>query len=344
MTLLWITVFMLHQGYALVPVVNVQIGEPVTFTCANIEKFTTTSWLHWYKQTSGDTLKMILMQRKNQDPTYSPEFPSSRFNLTCDDKISNLTILRTVGQDEGIYHCALTDWTGSTWMGTYLMVKGNSKKTSSYTVVHQSTASESSRPEDSETLQCSVLSESENNSCSEDFSMFWFKAGSNRPYPNIIYTDGKRADNCEKSPNTRKKCIYNFPKNISSSDPGTYYCAVATCGEILLGNAIRKEGGETPCYGNMILLITIIFLTISLIVHIFLICYRTQSFGCKIFKESPSEAESNNFNQQSDDIRDEGQDLVYSALHFSGGTKPKGIKKRELKTEEMVYSEVRPSG
>uniref|UniRef100_A0A3Q2D9T5 Ig-like domain-containing protein n=1 Tax=Cyprinodon variegatus TaxID=28743 RepID=A0A3Q2D9T5_CYPVA len=258
---------------ALVPVVTVQIGEPVTFTCANMEKFTTTSWLHWYKQTSGDTLKMIVMQRKNQDPTYRPQFPSSRFNITCDDKISNLTILRTVEQDEGIYHCALTDWTGSTWMGTYLMVKGNY----------------------SETLQCSVLSESENNSCSEDFSMFWFKAGSNRPYPNIIYTDGKRADNCEKSPNTQKKCIYNFPKNISSSDPGTYYCAVATCGEILLGNAIRKEGG-------------------------------------------------NIYSTHVEKYRDEGQDLVYSALHFSGGTKPKGIKKRELKTEEMVYSEVRPSG
>uniref|UniRef100_A0A3Q2GN16 Ig-like domain-containing protein n=1 Tax=Cyprinodon variegatus TaxID=28743 RepID=A0A3Q2GN16_CYPVA len=318
MCLLWITVLILHQGYALVPVVTVQLGEPVTFTCANMES---RAWIQWYKQTSGDNLKMIVKQRKTMDPNYSPEFPSSRFKVTNDDKISNLTILRTVGQDEGIYHCALLDYVEFTWMGTYLMVKGN---TSSYTVVQQSTASESSRPEDSETLQCSVLSESKNNSCSEDLSiMFWFKAGSNKSYPNIIYTDSKRADNCEKSPNTPKKCTYNFPKNISSSDPGTYYCAVATCGEILLGNVIRKEGGQTLCYKNTIVLITIIFLAVSVIVHIILIFYRTQALPCQ--------------------IRDDEQDLVYSALHFSGRMKPRGTKKMEMKTKEIVYSEVRPS-
>ncbi|XP_038153597.1 uncharacterized protein LOC119791520 isoform X3 [Cyprinodon tularosa] len=310
MTLLWITVFILHQGYALVPVVTVPLGEPVTFTCAAMKKFTSRTWIHWYKQNSGDTLIIIAMQRNKVDHTYSPEFPSSRFKVTNDDKIGNLTILRTVEQDEGMYHCAIMDWTESTWMGTYLIVKGNSKKTSSYTVVQQSTASELSRPEDSETLQCSVLSESENNSCSEYFSIFWFKAGSNRSYPNIIYTDSKRADNCEKIPDAQTKCTYNFPKNISSSDPGTYYCAVATCGEILFGNVIREEG----------------------------------AFPCQIVKESPSEVERNNLTQQRDEILDKGQDLSYSALHFSGGKIPRGTKKRELKTEEMVYSEVRPSG
>uniref|UniRef100_A0A3Q2DM74 Ig-like domain-containing protein n=1 Tax=Cyprinodon variegatus TaxID=28743 RepID=A0A3Q2DM74_CYPVA len=244
----------------------VQLGEPVTFTCANMESRT---WIYWYKQTSGDTLKMIVKQRKTMDPNNSPEFPSSRFKVTNDDKISNLTIMRTVEQDEGMYHCAIIHWTGSTWMGTYLMVKGN-------------------------TLQCSVLSESENNSCSEDLSMFWFKAGSNRSYPNIIYTDGKRADNCKKSPNTGKKCIYNFPKNISSSDPGTYYCAVATCGEILLGNVIRKEGdahvsffsflGQTPLYKIPILLITITIMTFSLTVNVILICYQSHDLAGQIIK------------------------------------------------------------
>uniref|UniRef100_A0A3Q2GN14 Ig-like domain-containing protein n=1 Tax=Cyprinodon variegatus TaxID=28743 RepID=A0A3Q2GN14_CYPVA len=248
MTLLWITVFILHQGF---PVVTVQLGEPVTFTCAAMEKFTSRTWIHWYKQNSGDTLTIIAMQRNKVDHTSSPEFPSSRFKATNDDKISNLTILRTVEKDEGMYHCAIFDWTESTWMGTYLTVKGKCETSVFYIVVQQSTVSQFSRPEDSETLQCSVLSESENNSCSEDLSMFWFKAGSNRPYPNIIYTDSKRADNCEKSPNTRTKCTYNFPKNISSSDPGTYYCAVATCGEILLGNVIIEDGGIIHILRNM---------------------------------------------------------------------------------------------
>uniref|UniRef100_A0A3Q2EC66 Ig-like domain-containing protein n=1 Tax=Cyprinodon variegatus TaxID=28743 RepID=A0A3Q2EC66_CYPVA len=273
---------------ALVPVVTVPLGEPVTFTCAAMKKFTSRTWIHWYKQNSGDTLIIIAMQRNKVDHTYSPEFPSSRFKVTNDDKIGNLTILRTVEQDEGMYHCAIMDWTESTWMGTYLIVKGKceTSKLQCFEIFWVLNPECSLVPS---TLQCSVLSESENNSCSEDFSIFWFKAGSNRSYPNIIYTDSKRADNCEKIPDAQTKCTYNFPKNISSSDPGTYYCAVATCGEILFGNVIKEQGGNIHTLRNM---------------------------------------HNNN----------------YSALHFSGGKIPRGTKKRELKTEEMVYSEVRPSG
>ncbi|MEQ2245639.1 hypothetical protein ILYODFUR_030026 [Ilyodon furcidens] len=339
MTLLWITVFLLHQGYGFVPVVTVQLGEPVSFTCAVIEKFQSTTWLHWYKQSAGDTVKLIAMQRKNLDPSYGPEFVASRFRVTNDGKIGNLTILRTVQQDEGMYHCALTDWTKSIWTGTYLMIKGSSKTTSSYIVV-KSTISDLSHQGDSETLQCSVLSKSENNSCSGDLRVFWFKAGSNGFFTSVIYTDGKRADNCEESPNAQKKCSYNFPKNISSSDPGTYYCAVATCGEILLGNGIRKEGDQTPSYEIKTLLITKICLAISVIVNIIFICYQTQAFARRIFKESPSEAEHNNLSQLREEIPVEGQDPNYSTLHFSGGKTPRGKKNREL-TAEIVYSRVK---
>ncbi|XP_016535537.1 uncharacterized protein LOC107838250 [Poecilia formosa] len=229
MTLLWVTVFLLHQGYALVPVVTVQLGEPVTFTCDVMNKFQSTTWLQWYKQSAGGTLKLITMQRKNVDPTFGPEFPASRFSTTNDGITSNLTILGTVQQDEGMYYCALIDWTESIWKGTHLIVKGNSKRTLTYTTL------------DSETLQCSVVLEYWDSSCSGDLSVFWLKSGSSKSYPNIIYTEGRRDDNCEKSPNAQRKCNFLFPGNISSSDLENYYCAVATCGEILFGNEIRKE-------------------------------------------------------------------------------------------------------
>lgn len=42
--------------------------------------------------------------------------------------------------------------------------------------------------------------------------------------------------------------IYNLP-NISLTDAGTYYCAVAMCGEILFGNGSRINiGGEKIIY------------------------------------------------------------------------------------------------
>uniref|UniRef100_A0A3B3WKF7 Ig-like domain-containing protein n=1 Tax=Poecilia mexicana TaxID=48701 RepID=A0A3B3WKF7_9TELE len=151
------------------------------------------------------------------------------------------------------------------------IIIGNSKRTLTYTTL------------DSETLQCSVVLEYWDSSCSGDLSVFWLKSGSSKSYPNIIYTEGKRDDNCEKSPNN--KCRYNFSKNISSSDVGTYYCAVATCKEILLGNGTRIESARSSSYEVMLLLvITGICLIISVILNIILICCRTQRTPCKNFR------------------------------------------------------------
>uniref|UniRef100_A0A3B3TWL2 Ig-like domain-containing protein n=1 Tax=Poecilia latipinna TaxID=48699 RepID=A0A3B3TWL2_9TELE len=109
---------------ALVPAITVQLGEPVTFTCGAMESFQSSTWLQWYKQSEGDTLKLMVMQPKNVAPSYGPEFPTSRFRATNDGINRKLTILRTVQQDEGMYHCALIGWTESIWAGTYLMVEG----------------------------------------------------------------------------------------------------------------------------------------------------------------------------------------------------------------------------
>ncbi|MEQ2312202.1 hypothetical protein AMECASPLE_028381 [Ameca splendens] len=238
MFLLWVTLFLLHQGHTLVPVVTVQLGEPVTLTCAFSEKYQSTTWLHWYKQSSGDTLKLIVMQQKTIKAKYEPEVSASRIKATNDDKFSNLTILRTVVQDEGMYHCAHMDWTESTWTGTYLSVKENS----SY-VVLQKPVSDRVHPANSETLQCSVLSESEGKLCSGELSVFWFRAGSGQSYPEIIHTNEKEPHYCENtsSLNTQKKCTYSLSKNISSSGTDTLYCAVATCGEILFGKGTKTN-------------------------------------------------------------------------------------------------------
>ncbi|XP_054886898.1 uncharacterized protein LOC129360598 [Poeciliopsis prolifica] len=203
-------------------------------------KFQSTAWLHWYKQSAGDTLKLIVLQQKSIKPNYKQNASTSRIAATNDDKFSNLTILKTVLQDEGMYHCAHMDWTESAWTGTYLSVKANSRTTSSYAVL-QKPVSEPARPTDLETLQCSIISESEDEACSGELSVFWFRTESEQAYPEIIHTNDKGLRHCENTAtlNTQKKCSYSFSKNFSSSDKGTFYCAVATCGEILFGNGIK---------------------------------------------------------------------------------------------------------
>ncbi|XP_035983132.1 uncharacterized protein LOC105923099 [Fundulus heteroclitus] len=147
--------------------------------------------------------------------------------------MSNLTILKTVQDDEGMYHCALTDWNENVWHGTYLLIKGNNVGTSNYRVVQSSTVSDSLHPVEYVTLQCSVLSDFESKTSSGDLSVFWFR--SNTSDTDIIYIEGNKTEKCQKKID-HTRCVYNFSKNISSSDAGTYYCAVATCGEILFGN------------------------------------------------------------------------------------------------------------
>uniref|UniRef100_A0AAX7UQT2 Ig-like domain-containing protein n=1 Tax=Astatotilapia calliptera TaxID=8154 RepID=A0AAX7UQT2_ASTCA len=230
MIVLWMTLFVLRQGCkdSLVPVKTVQLGEPVTLTCALPKG----SKVYWYRQSVGDTLKLIVTLYRDTEPVYASPFLKSRFSAKNANNFSKLTILETIQEDEGIYHCGTTTWHNLEWSGTYLLVKGN-KQTNFYKLFNLS-----------EYFLKNVIV--------IHFilfnNVFWFRAGSNKSHPNIIYTDGNRTDQCEKRSDHQKRCVYQLSKNVSSSDAGTYYCAVATCGEILLGNGTTVELGMILFY------------------------------------------------------------------------------------------------
>ncbi|KAM4555698.1 uncharacterized protein PAE49_014676 [Odontesthes bonariensis] len=223
------------------------------------------------------------------------------------------------------------------------MYVGNTQRTSNYTVIQEPAVSDPAGPGDSVSLQCSVLSDSENKTCSGDLSVFWFRAASNKSHPHIIYSDGNGRNECDKRAATQRRCVYHFSKNISSSDAGTYYCAVATCGEILFGNGAKLETEQTSSEFNMLVIITICF-GISVIVNVFFICYKTPRAANGNYKgreSNPSQARHDNSIQPEDDLTEGGRDLNYTALHFSGGKATRGKKKKVLTTEESVYSHVR---
>lgn len=108
---------------ALVPVTTVLEGEPVTFTCIFPIELPRRQ-LHWYKQGAGDKLHMIAALQKHAKPLYGTHFSTSRVEVEEDIHMSNLTILRTIPEDEGMYHCAVMGWLDIFWSATYLMVKG----------------------------------------------------------------------------------------------------------------------------------------------------------------------------------------------------------------------------
>ncbi|XP_026214199.1 signal-regulatory protein beta-2-like [Anabas testudineus] len=330
MIVLLATLLLLHRGYSLVPVITVQLDKPVTFTCFLPDEGLKSRQLFWYKQSAGDELKLIATLKKFSNPQYAPGFSNLRLEVKHSEHISNLTILRTIHEDEGMYHCALVDWTNTTWTGMYLSVKGNSERTS--TVVQ--TVSDPVRPGDSVTLQCSVLSNFDNKTCPGDHSVYWFRAGSDKSHPDIIYTGGN--NECERRSDAVKSCVYRFSKTVSSSDAGTYYCAVATCGQILFGDGtnLQIEGVNIFSQTTKAVYLLSAALALCVFVFIFLIC----SIKCDCCSAAVALQHNSGHRSQLDT-------LMYSAVIFTvRKTDSVAMKKGKAAETERIYAAVKAFG
>uniref|UniRef100_A0A8C6KER6 Ig-like domain-containing protein n=1 Tax=Nothobranchius furzeri TaxID=105023 RepID=A0A8C6KER6_NOTFU len=182
--------------------------------------------LHWYKQSTGNTLTLMVKQLTDGKPNYEFMFFSCSLQHTCKKVQTFLSLSLTVGFNDllDIFVC-------------YCL--GPSEK-GSHTTVIQHTVSDLNRPGDPVTLQCSVFSDSDKKTCSEDLRVFWFRAKSDTSYPDMVYSKGTQHNQCEKK--SRNRCVSSM--NFSTSDPGTYYCAVATCGQIIFGNGTKVAAGD----------------------------------------------------------------------------------------------------
>ena len=103
----------------------------------------------------------------------------------------------------------------------------------------QQPVSRSVQPGHSVTLDCTVTSES----CHGQHSVYWFRSSAGSQ-PGIVYASGDGNAQCEEMEmeSATRSCVYLLPKkNLTLSDAGTYYCAVASCGEILFGNGTRVD-------------------------------------------------------------------------------------------------------
>uniref|UniRef100_A0A4W5JME7 Ig-like domain-containing protein n=1 Tax=Hucho hucho TaxID=62062 RepID=A0A4W5JME7_9TELE len=161
-----------------------------------------------------------------------------------DTVISTIYKYDKVGSGQEINHLSNSDMKSSD-LATYYCWSAHSnvvefKKITIYNIKGTSHRA-SVQPGASVTLNCTIHTET----CAGEHSVYWFRHGSGESCPGIIYTHGDRSDQCEKSPEAgspTQSCVFNLPKrNLSLSDAGTYYCAVASCGEILFGKGIKLD-------------------------------------------------------------------------------------------------------
>ncbi|XP_029610717.1 uncharacterized protein LOC115194947 [Salmo trutta] len=214
-------------------------GDRVNLECLMSEQ--DGNYYNWIKIIieQAPVLMLSLYFHSNTATFFGEFINSTRFTETKSGTRFVLTISDARPSDMGMYYCAARDYDAMIFRkGVFLMHGGADSKNHDLT---QQSVSESVQPGDSVTPNCTIHTEA----CVGKHSIYWFRHGSGESRPGIIYTYGDWSDQCEKSPEAgspTQSCVYNLPKrNLSLSDAGTCYCAVASCGGILFGNGTKLD-------------------------------------------------------------------------------------------------------
>ncbi|KAF4111469.1 uncharacterized protein LOC131543587 [Onychostoma macrolepis] len=281
----------------------VQAGDSVTFTCICPKETRTT--IVWVKQKAGEKPLSIASSYQALDIVFENGFDKhNRYFVAKDDSSFNLSITNAKESDTATYYCVRFIYQFIFEEATDLIVKGRELNMLSD---HERAVTDPVHPEDSAVaLQCTVLTQS----CAGEHNVYWFRRESGESPPGIIFTQERRNAQCERSSDvnsTAHKCIYNLPKrNLSLSDAGIYYCAVAACGEILFGDARKPDMPGFQESWSIIALILGTLNCLSVIVIIFL--------GIQLYMQRRKDGTQN---IQIGHLMDEDRDaLNYAALSF----------------------------
>ncbi|KAI3351497.1 hypothetical protein L3Q82_020344, partial [Scortum barcoo] len=214
---------------------EVELGDNVTFQCRVSQD--QNIYFNWYKQSVGYVAQTVARGVYGTINLIG-QFDNPRFKVHKVNDQYFLNISNVNKDDEATYFCQSgAELLQEINSGVFLSVKDC--KQQKYLYVKQTPETASVQPGGSVTLQCSLLSKNKENrvQCPGEHSVYWFRAGSGGLHPGVIYTHRNSSDEEEE-----RSCVYSLSKTIqNSSDTGTYYCAVATCGEILFGEGTTVE-------------------------------------------------------------------------------------------------------
>ncbi|XP_068181288.1 uncharacterized protein [Antennarius striatus] len=319
-----------------IPLIVVELGDSFTLKCPIVKEGHTL--FYWYKLKLGYMVETVAVGT-HSGVSRQGRFNNARFTLTKQNTHYFLRVTNVSKEDEATYLCQsgptyALNFTG----GTILAVKDSKNKKTSI-IVQQIPETASVQVGDSIRFQCSLVFKNKDIrvQCPGERSVHWFRAGSGESHPSVIYTHRHSVDEEE-----NKSCVYSLSKSIKdTSDSGTYFCAVVTCGEILFGNGTKVDAKTGDLYPFVFVLGTL--LACCVIVIISLIVFRHKRPLCEHCKggaaASNREVLNRSAQDQSDNVEGETVELNYAALNFSSRTRERWTNNRD--TQDCTYSSVR---
>ncbi|XP_063757079.1 immunoglobulin kappa light chain-like [Eleginops maclovinus] len=208
---------------------SVSVGDNVTLHCF----YSSQVAMHfsWYRQTLGGRPELLsnIYKHDKQSKVFPWMEKNPRFSVKREHGINNLDIADVQSSDSATYFCGSSHSNIVEFgEGIFLSVKGTNHKK-----VVQGPVSETIEPGGDVTLNCTV----DTGSCDAEHSVYWFRQESRQGILHVHKNKGQHLSTAE-SPS--QGCVYHLKKtNLSSSDAGTYYCAVVSCGEVLFGNGSK---------------------------------------------------------------------------------------------------------
>ncbi|XP_050928469.1 uncharacterized protein LOC108895089 isoform X2 [Lates calcarifer] len=224
-----------------IPLTVVVVGDNLNLTCPLIKEHA--GLIYWYKLKFGYMVQTVAAGTFDKI-ALKGQFDNPRFKVSKIGDLYSLRIRNISKEDEATYFCqAGSAYVMNFTTGTVLAV--NDPKKQMHVYVKQSPETASVQPGDPMTLQCSLLYKNKETrvQCPGEHSVHWFRAGLEGSGSGVIYTNSSRGNEPKK-----RSCVYSLSKTIQdSSDSGTYYCAVVTCGQILFGEGTKVETRQELC-------------------------------------------------------------------------------------------------
>nr|XP_040037636.1 uncharacterized protein LOC120822217 isoform X2 [Gasterosteus aculeatus aculeatus] len=330
-------------------------GQSVTVPC-----FYASGAKHicWYKQVAGEQPQIISSFYKHSPDSNSfhNQFKDNkRFSVYAGAGFYHLNISNVQDSDSAMYYCGhatimMTEFDD----GTLLVLKGilsfsfvHIKLFFPHLIFHLSVlmyfsdfsrrsfllqpAFYSVKPGASVTLDCTVHA----GTSDAELSVYWFKKENSTNSLSAVMHSSR----CVHSPEPpAQSCVHSFSKtSVSQSDAGTYYCAVALCGEILFGNGTRLEvGGKKEEISSFVMHCSVAALFASVVLNGILI-----GILCKVSRRKylHSQETVSHLSVPADTPNSQNEDsdaLQYATLDFE---KRPGQSRRERRRQEVTASD-----